>query len=283
MYCTFRSAALWYSSEYAVSSCSWNAEMMFVNAFLENKPISAFYWFQMQFLQLLKTHVLKPYLIIPIVYNYAMRTIGNSTSLHQKMNRDPSLIKLRARWNGKLAGSHGLKGTKYQEVPSSTSITEVLCDLPRKEKFGVAPRVSKVQKYSLLTYWQLKLLFLTSCFLILSTIDFSGEKLKSHDKTSGLKFHGYRQASNHVTLRPIKWCRLVMKFGLQDQRSKNIHYLTLGRFCTAFLLKAKVGMKTTMAMYVFDVMAKGIKWADSSIKVSPYRMYGKNKSMKCSV
>lgn len=71
----------------------------------------------------------------------------------------------------------------------------------------------------------------------------------------------------------LQRCRLAMNFGLQCQKAKSMfHYLTLGSFYTSFRTEGKEQMKTTEAIYIVELTAKGMIRAVLSIKVSPYRI-----------
>lgn len=70
----------------------------------------------------------------------------------------------------------------------------------------------------------------------------------------------WRLSNIYVSLGIVHPCHLVIKFGVQAQRSiNNFHDHTLASFHKPSLLLAEEDMKTTIASYVLDLTANGMK------------------------
>lgn len=136
--------------------------------------------------------------------------------------------------------------------------------------------------------WRVQPLLMKSCFFMncntlmlnLSPDNLSSQSVNLEIIHLKLKHHGASQACNPMTLGLLQWSPPAEKFGLKIQRTKReFHYLTLGGFHTTFLSKAKADKKTTMATYVLDFTAKGMKIADLSPRMRSHRIYRGNEPM----
>lgn len=112
----------------------------------------------------------------------------------------------------------------------------------------------------------------------------SQSKPHPKDETFETLISQKRKTCNQVTFGLLLLFHSEIKFCLQAQSVKSqFHFLALRRFHTTSLSKPNENMNTTMATYVVSLTAKRMKRGDSSIKVSPWRIYSQKESMPCGV